>query len=108
MAVAVILPFNGYGQRGLRGATLERSTRGGPYAWAHEPVQCEPPQHGGWGAPARRGVPPAPYSQQAIPWRQYDTTVDAIEASTGFNMFNQIRTDLQNELEVGGDNGPTG
>lgn len=51
---------------------------------------------------------PNTQAASALPWGQYRTSVDAIEASTGLNLFDRIPTDLQNELEAGVDNGPTG
>jgi len=43
----------------------------------------------------------------ALPWGLYRTSVDAIEASAGLNLFDRIPTALQNELEGVVDGGPT-
>jgi len=50
---------------------------------------------------------PNTQAASALPWGSYRTTVDAIEASAGLNLFDRIPVALQNELEGGVDNGPT-
>jgi endonuclease G len=43
----------------------------------------------------------------AQPWGYYRTTVDAIEASTGYNFLTNVPLTIQNILEAAVDNGPT-
>lgn len=50
---------------------------------------------------------PNTQAASALPWGSYRTTVDAIEASAGLNLFSRLPSALQNELEAGVDNGPT-
>ncbi|MBL7983181.1 MAG: DNA/RNA non-specific endonuclease [Flavobacteriales bacterium] len=50
---------------------------------------------------------PNTQAASALPWGQYRTSVDAIEASTGLNLFSRIPTTVQNDLEGGVDSGPT-
>ena len=41
------------------------------------------------------------------PWGYYRTTVDAIEAATGYNFLSNVPASIQNALEAVVDNGPT-
>jgi endonuclease G len=50
---------------------------------------------------------PNTQAASALPWGQYRTSVDAIEAATGLNFFTRIPTTVQNDLEGGVDSGPT-
>jgi len=50
---------------------------------------------------------PNTQAASALPWGQYRTSVDAIEASAGLNLFDRIPAGIQNDLEGGVDNGPT-
>ncbi len=50
---------------------------------------------------------PNTQAASALPWGSYRTTVDAIEATSGLNLFDRIPGALQNELEGWGVNGPT-
>ncbi len=50
---------------------------------------------------------PNTQAASALPWGSYRTTVDAIEASAGLNLFDRIPAALQNEQEGGVDSGPT-
>ena len=50
---------------------------------------------------------PNTQAASAFPWGSYRTSVDAIEASTGLDLFDRIPTAVQNDLEGGVDNGPT-
>lgn len=50
---------------------------------------------------------PNTQAASALPWGSYRTSVDAIEASAGLNLFDQVPATVQNALEASVDNGPT-
>jgi endonuclease G len=50
---------------------------------------------------------PNTQAASALPWGQYRTSVDAIEAATGLNLFDRIPAAVQNDLEGAVDSGPT-
>lgn len=43
----------------------------------------------------------------AVPWGRYRTSVKALEANTWLNLLYALPAELQNQLEVGVDAGPT-
>ena len=51
---------------------------------------------------------PNTQAASALPWGDYRTSVDAIEAATGLDLFNRIPAAVQAELEAGVDSGGTG
>ncbi len=51
---------------------------------------------------------PNTQSASALPWSSYRTTVDAIEAATGLDLFDRIPAAVQQELEAAVDTGETG
>jgi endonuclease G len=50
---------------------------------------------------------PNTQTEIVLDWHQYRTSVVAIEASTGLNLFGRIPTTVQNNLEGGVDSRPT-
>ena len=50
---------------------------------------------------------PNTQAASALPWGEYRTSMDAIEASTGLTLFSRIPATAQNDLEGGVDSGLT-
>ena len=50
---------------------------------------------------------PNTQAASALPWGDYRTTVNAIEASTGYDLLNLVAATVQDELEAVVDGGPT-
>jgi len=50
---------------------------------------------------------PNTQAASALPWGDYRTSVNAIEASTGFDLLNLVAATVQEELEAVVDSGPT-
>jgi endonuclease G len=48
---------------------------------------------------------PNTQAASALPWGDYRTSVDAIEAATGLDLLNRIPAAVQAELEAGADSG---
>ena len=51
---------------------------------------------------------PNTQAASALPWGDYRTSVDAIEAATGLDLLNRIPAAVQAELEAGVDSGGRG
>lgn len=51
---------------------------------------------------------PNTQAASALPWASYRVSVNAIEDSTGLNLLNYLPAQVQDDLEGGVDNGPTG
>ena len=50
---------------------------------------------------------PNTQAASALPWGDYRTTVNSIEASTGYDLLNLVAATVQEELEAVVDGGPT-